>query len=166
MPRPRKPVETHIANGTYRPDRHGPRPAPTGGTTPAAPADLTGEARRLWDHLTAKLAGVVREVDQLALGECCRWWAELVRIRAKLASVEPGDKQYHALVVEAGICSDKVDRACSQFGLNPAARAKLHLEMAEVETLEKHRAREMSDYFIGDGKRPEWMGPMTLGKSG
>jgi len=26
MPRPRKSVQQHIANGTYKPSRHGPRP--------------------------------------------------------------------------------------------------------------------------------------------
>lgn len=130
MPRPRKPVEQHIIDGTYRKDRHGPapQPDPDGGDDlgpPVKPRSLTGEAGKIWDQLARQLTGVLRARDTLLLVEMCRWWAELKRVQGALKKSRPGEKGYNQLLIGAGICSDKLDKLASRFGLTPADRAKL-----------------------------------------
>lgn len=130
--RPPKPVEKHVLDGTYRADRHGPLAGPAGATAPppAKPADLAGEAAELWDHLSRLLAGVVCERDGTHLAELCRWWAELRRTQAGLATAEVGGVRYTALLAAAAKCSQQFDRLASRFGLTPADRARLKTEAA------------------------------------
>jgi len=61
--RPRKPVELHLLQGTFRPDRHGPRPKPAAasdGGAVAAPLcslerpALTAEAERFAERIAAE----------------------------------------------------------------------------------------------------------------
>ena len=59
--RPRKPLSTHVLNGSYRPDRHGPRssnvvtmPTPSADWRPAN-SDLAGLGPRALDWLDATL---------------------------------------------------------------------------------------------------------------
>src|SRR4051812_14841340 len=97
----RKPLEKHILDNTYRADRHGPLTpddAPQQ-TPPVKPADLTGEAGKRWDQLTALLLGVVRDRDAPLLAEACRFWAELKRVQTQLKKTTPGAKGYNQLLI-------------------------------------------------------------------
>lgn len=74
MSRPRKPVEQHLRDGTYRPSRH------SGGTLPveipAMPPDLSPAAQAAWNTITTGLerAGLVANVDGAALRLLCESW--------------------------------------------------------------------------------------------
>ncbi len=129
MPKPRKPIESHVRDGTYRADRHGPLTDDLDtAAPPVKPADLTGDAAEVWDRLVGLLAGIVRESDGPYIAEACQWWAELRRIRAALAKMTPGKHGYGSLIGTAATCSKEVDRLLTRFGLTPVDRAKLRAE--------------------------------------
>lgn len=130
MGRLRRPVESRLLDGTYQRSRHGPLPdsEDTSLTPPSRPADLTGTARKYWDELLSLLSNVARERDGPMLADLCRWRAELTRVRSVLKRTRPGGKGYNQLLIAAGICSDKMDKIASRFGLTPSDRAKLRAE--------------------------------------
>jgi phage terminase small subunit len=130
MGRPRKPVESHIDSGTYRPSRHGPRPDPDEVTPPPAKPDgLDPLADAMWDRLARQLVGVVRDRDAAVLEQMCRWWSRWQEVEEVLSTRKPGTNGYTQLLVASGICSDKFDRLASRFGLTPADRAKIRAEV-------------------------------------
>ena len=129
MGRHRRSVESRLLDGTYEPGRHGPLPDPDEPTTaPERPGDLVGDARKFWDELIGLVGKFSRGTDAMMLGDLCRWRAELKRVRSHLKRTRPGAKGYNQLLVAAGICSDKVDKIASRFGLTPSDRAKLRAE--------------------------------------
>ena len=131
MPTPRKPLEAHLRDGTYRHDRHGPIPDDVQTfTPPRKPADLVGDAGEFWDTITALLAGVVRDRDAPLLAELCWHWSELRRVKKVLATKQPGEAGYNTLLVAVGILTDKFDKIASRFGLTPADPARLNVEVA------------------------------------
>lgn len=127
MGRPRKPVEEHVKNGTYKPGRHGPLPAapddPTG--PPAKPADLSGDAAGFWDRVVPLIATIARDRDAPMLAEMCFFWGQMQRLKAEVEAASPLDTTYNRLLVGLGICTDKFDRIAAKFGLTPQDRAKL-----------------------------------------
>ena len=132
--RKRRPVESRLLDGTYEPGRHGPLPDADEPTDPPIrPADLTGNARKFWDELVRLLANVARERDGPLLADLCRWRAELARVRVELKRTRPGAKGYNQLLIGAGICSDKMDKIASRFGLTPSDRARLRAESPVVQ---------------------------------
>jgi len=135
MGRPRKSIDEHLRNGTYRPDRHGPLPVPVSPADAPAeklvrPPSLTGRAAAVWDELAGLLGGIVRRKDIPALVELCRWIERSERIAATLDKLKPTEKEFKGLVVVAGIATDKVAVLTSRFGLSPADRAKIKAEIA------------------------------------
>lgn len=131
MGRPRKPIELHVIDGTFRADRHGPAPVDVGEVRPPTkPSDLGGAAGGFWDRLLAVLAGVVRERDGEQLAELCRWWARIQKVGAALDKSQPGSLRYGRLMNQASTAAATFDRIAKRFGLTPADRASLHVEQA------------------------------------
>ena len=129
MGRPRKPVEKHVLDGTYRPDRHGVKPDDSGSVAPPIkPGDLKGPAGECWDRVVSVLAGVVRDRDAEQLAELCRWWARVQRVGAALDKEKPGSLEYGRLMTQASSAAATFDRVAKRFGLTPADRAQLHVE--------------------------------------
>ncbi len=131
MGSPRKPIEEHVRNGTYREDRHGPLP---GASLPVGdepverlvkPDSLGGRAAEVWADLTGLLGGVVRRRDVPALVELCRWVERSERIAKELDAMEPTDREFKGLLISAGIATDKVAVLTARFGLSPADRARI-----------------------------------------
>jgi hypothetical protein len=130
MGRPRKSIAEHVANGTYRPSRHGgaavePGPGDGPAETIERPTKLGAEAARIWEELAELLAGSIRKRDVPALVELARWIARSDRIAELLDSLDPTDKDFKGLLVQAGIATDKVSDLTKRFGISPADRAKL-----------------------------------------
>lgn len=128
--RPPKSLQDHIRDGTYRRDRHGPRPeeraaAQPPSVPPLKPEVISASQSELWDQLSELLAGVVSERDAPILLELCWWWSELRRVQVALRAMVPGAKLYKDTLIAAGICSTNLDRLASRFGLTPADRARL-----------------------------------------
>lgn len=147
MPRPRKSLEDHVRDGTYRADRHGPLPAgfltargpvPSPAVQPAdaeltvqpprKPEDMAEDVAAEWDRLALLLAGVVRDRDADAVSQMAWWLVELGRVQAVIGRMIPGHKGYKDALIAAGICQDKFDKLATKFGMTPADRAKLRSE--------------------------------------
>lgn len=134
--RPRKSVEDHVRDGTYRKDRHG--PIPTASTSddpvtkfPDRPASLTGRPAEVWDRLAKVLGGVVRLRDVPTLEELCRWIERAERVDAELADMDPKETRFVKTLTGAAICTDKILKLSNCFGLSPSDRAKLKPEVSQ-----------------------------------
>lgn len=131
--RPRKSVDEHLANGTYRPSRHGPIPPaadPTPAEPPRMPKGLPEDVAAKWRELVAVLAGRLKRTDLPMLENLARWMAEADKLAAARAGMKPGDKGYAQNVTMYGIATDKIAMHSTRFGLSPADRAKLRAEAA------------------------------------
>ncbi len=121
--RRKKPLELHVVQGTYRPDRHGPLPegivAPL--DPPLAPAYLRRRRRAhaLWDEHAPGLAefGVLGPLDAWQLGIWCCLMAEFERAPAMI----PASKiaQMRALGMTLGL--DQASRARLRAAAEAAA---------------------------------------------
>lgn len=127
--RPRKPLEQHVLEGTYRADRHGPLPSGAGGlpsgAVPAKPRGLSGEAGRAWDELTRLLGGVLKASDGLMLSEAAKWMGWAREVEKLLKKLTPADDAFPRLLRSRALCGTQLDRVLNRFGLTPADRAKL-----------------------------------------
>ena len=80
----RKPAALHVLQGTYRPDRHGPKEAviPVG-PKPRKPQHLKGDAADAWQHLVGNTPpGIYGKLDTPLLTMCCELWAWYRQARA------------------------------------------------------------------------------------
>lgn len=129
MPRARRPVEGRILDGSYKPSRHGPLPDTSDmPIPPVKPVGLKGDAARFWDELIATVGKYSRDSDGMMLAVLSELCSERARVWAALRKTKPGAKGYNQLLVALGICTDKVDKIASRFGLTPSDRAKLRAE--------------------------------------
>ena len=129
MGRPRKPIEKHLLDGTFRSDRHGLPPDDNDAVAPPTkPTDLDGDAGKFWDRVVALLAGIVRDRDAPQLVELCQWWATTQKVRKSLDKSQPGSLRYGRLMNQASTAAATFDRIAKRFGLTPADRATLHVE--------------------------------------
>lgn len=129
MPRPRKPLEQHLVDGTYRPVKHGPLPdnlekwrqgegdAPG---LPEKPSDLDEQAAAMWDRVIATRPGTVWPSDGPLLKVFCVWWSLFEKAAKKAA-----DDQTAQTFTPLGIATDKVEKLAARFGLSPKDRAAL-----------------------------------------
>ena len=132
MGRPRKPIERHLAEGTYRRDRHGELPVLLAGRSkPVPPASLKGEARRVFVSI-AKAGAAIFDAADSSLIE----GAAVMTVRARVASADISRRgvlvvnRHGAEVVNPSV---RVERDAltelrlqlSALGMSPAARARL-----------------------------------------
>jgi len=109
--------------------------------TPVAPTTLDREAAAEWRRVVPKLAeiGMLSKVDRAGLAEYCRVWSMLQRCHQTLK--DEGDylmslkgHQYPHPAGQMMVKLSSVLRAyLSEFGLTPAARARLAVEVNEKE---------------------------------
>lgn len=131
MPRPRKSVEQHVLEGTYRADRHGPKPSASQmsrrllQTPPKRPKDLTPAERAKWDATVPLLSDRLIGVDVALLTELVRWMVRADDVAAVLRKTPVVDKGYRSLAVTAAIATDKIAVLSTRLGLSPADRVKL-----------------------------------------
>jgi phage terminase small subunit len=138
--RPRLSADEHRIRGTYRADRHGPRPPddpPTDGGVTAAhgpapsPRELKGAARRHWRYFAALLqsARVLTPSDIMTLADYCR----------ACAAVEDRDRRLATIMRKRQIdwsIQGKLDRElrgwierkmklATELGLTPVSRTRV-----------------------------------------
>lgn len=128
--RPRKPVEEHVGNGTYRPGKHGPRPVVPDPVEapPAKPTGLAPDVSAKWDATVPHLAHLLRPYHAALLVDLCRWQVRAEQIDAALA-LQPagGEKEYVSLLSAASTATANLLALSQRFGLSPADRAKLKI---------------------------------------
>jgi len=138
-----KPTALHLADGTYRPDRHGPRPLAPGPALfpeldreiPQPPANLQGPALRIWHETIRELEklGTLDTADRGVIALYCEARAELgwamnrVRRDGRIVSTAAGGQKPHPAVGIKNQAALRVARFAAELGLTPTARARLRL---------------------------------------
>ena len=130
---PRKPTSLRLLEGnpSRRPlPKQEPKPK---ATTPTRPEWTAAEAKREWNRIVPELRrlGLLTLVDRAALVGYCQEWARYVQAQKLLTkfgltfSTENGYVQQRPEVAIAQKSLQLVRAFCAEFGLTPAARARL-----------------------------------------
>jgi P27 family predicted phage terminase small subunit len=135
MPRKPKPPHLKAVTGTARGKATEATQARLTGTTP--PAFISDRARQHWPELSDLLAGmgVLGDGDLIALALLCETLGEYLDARDTVAregatyeaQTEAGATMYraHPAVAQRNDAARRVQSLLSEFGLTPAARAKV-----------------------------------------
>ena len=148
MTRPRKPMNLHLPEGTYRSDRHGPRAADPLATDerPKRPRGLSGDARKFWDDVCEELIekGIAKHIDGAALRLMADLWGKLQTV-SKAADADPTDTNARRAVTTYAA---EFSKMAARFGLTPADRQRLQSIGPDPETRQAEIERQ---YFGGIG---------------
>lgn len=149
MARPHKPTVLKILHGDFKknPQRRNTREPVVGSAIPACPKTLHGEARYEWKRITAELASikVITKVDRAAIHEYCDLWAsrrkcqKIVETDGQFYATETGLLEHPAAKAESRY-ADQIQRYLIQFGLTPAARARVNVtQPSEPQRMRRQR---------------------------
>lgn len=142
MARPRKPIADHLAEGTYRPDRHGDVAGPFRATSgrPPMPRGLSEREKTAWRTITADLErhGILFRLDAPLIEAAAVQWARAREARALV-------RRHGLLVVGArgGLVANPavrmerdawrlLVRLAGELGLSSTARARLGIAAGEL----------------------------------
>lgn len=130
----KKPVAQHVADGTYRPSVHGPKPEELPTVPAARPSEpkLDAAARTAWNELVGLVEGRLRPEDGPQLEQCAVWLAKWRLIVASLDKAKPGTLPFTRLVSAASTASKNFDRIAKKFGLAPLDREALNLPAGDT----------------------------------
>ena len=152
--RPPKPTHLKLITGTTRSHKRGAKSVgrePTASRSPLTPPDyLSPRALDAWGRIGPMLdrLGVLTTADEMALGELCEAFADMIEARASLAApidadgvtvAEGGSPVYTARTREGFVvrprpevtiiaeASKRLGALLGQFGMSPATRSKITL---------------------------------------
>lgn len=122
--------------------------APVGSGRPARPAWLTGEARAEWVRLTDELEGMglLASADRGLMTAWCAAWAqfraatEWLAVNSPVAEGANGGAYMHPYANLQSAASERLTKLAAQFGLSPAARAR-------IQTPDKRKDADEFDAF-------------------
>lgn len=134
-----RPVELHLASGTYRSDRHAPISRKPAAELPAPPAFLNATARRVWRALVPELAelGVLAKIDADALAVYCQaradfsWAVYRLRRDGRIVPTGTGSTKAHPAIGIQKAAADVIRNFGSEFGLTPSSRTRLRIGAAK-----------------------------------
>lgn len=141
MPRPRKPTALKIAEGNPGHQRlnHN-EPTPQVGL-PDAPEHLSPGARHAWREIGPALARnkVMTEMDTVALALLCETYSAWRVCVGKAQQHGPVVKQNGVLTANPYLSradkeADRLMKMLSAFGMDPASRSRLRVEMGQGKT--------------------------------
>jgi P27 family predicted phage terminase small subunit len=147
--RPPKPVEQKIREGNPG-KRPLPEPLKINEGKLVKPSGLPKPAAAMWDELVPVLeaAGVADRVDRASLTAMCLTWADSVAARkliAKQGRFVPGSMGQlveHPALATARNAEAQFLRYAEQFGMTPAARARIAFD---VSLARQAQERELAD---------------------
>jgi P27 family predicted phage terminase small subunit len=141
MPNPRKPTALRIIEGNrgHRPlPKHEPKPRRG---IPQPPAHLDAYARAEWDRITPELdaIGMLSAIDGTALAAYCQCVSRWMQAEEAIQRMKARDKLTSALMIKTtngnaiqnpliGVANRAMHMAirfAAEFGMSPAARARL-----------------------------------------
>lgn len=129
--RKKKPTGLHIAEGTFRSDRHG-DPAEEIQTDgePIPDDDLPPMGKKLWDQIVPLLVSqnVVGVLDSANLNLLCRQYAKGMAWDKKILSRKRLDKNMMRDERISSMIWNDFNRVAARFGLSPSDRASLRIE--------------------------------------
>ena len=102
---------------------------------PKCPDYLDENARTEWRRLVPILRRmkILTEADSLALANLCQAYSTMTKAQAKLSEsgllykTQSGYLQQSPLLAIVNSCVETITRLCREFGLTPAARARLQV---------------------------------------
>lgn len=123
--RPPKTTAEHIADGTYREDRHGGRlDAFVDSGLPSPPFELSDDERWAWNLACNYLPpAAICELDALALYGLAKFYGRWLKLM-QYAEDNPQDLQGSAMAIGSW---KQVSQMLGRFGMTPADRAKIQL---------------------------------------
>lgn len=121
MGRHAKPIAVHLAEGTYRADRHGNRGPQTGGEPLRKPDGLAPAAGWLWDEVTRQRGPWLCASDAAALQTLCDAYGFMRACEPRLRANATDKAARQAWSVYHGV----FEKLGAKFGLTPSDRAKL-----------------------------------------
>ena len=136
-----KPLAIHVAEGSYRPERHAGRVDAPGGT-PEPPFPLTAAELTIWPQVVEQLqltAGLLAAVDGFALHRYVSDWAEWLELKAKIETTgrtsfsENGAEYQSPLVGMKNRADDRLRKFEAKFGMTPQDRAKISVEVESAD---------------------------------
>lgn len=123
---------------------------------PTRPGWLAPEGKREWTRITRDLQrlGLLTVVDRAALATYCQWWAVFVAAQAVLSdpmrwtfTTANGYTQQVPEVGIAKLASSMMKSYLIEFGLTPASRSRLRVEMP------KEQVDPFAEYLAMTGQR-------------
>lgn len=113
----------HIAEGTYRTNRHADRvDLVIESSRPRPLLKLDAEEQEVWNIITVGLPShVLHEIDSPALTMLVSLWKQWKKLW-ELWQADPLDRELRKSTLEVGA---QVQRMLSQFGMSPADRARI-----------------------------------------
>lgn len=125
MGRHPKPLMDHIADGTYRADKHGDRVyCEPIGDIGEPPADMPVEGIRYWQETVASLRDSLGESDRPILEGASRWWVILQRELHEYKNCFD-DKDRAKAISSAGAASKAFLSFVMRLGASPIDRQRL-----------------------------------------
>lgn len=129
--RKRKPTGIHLAEGTWRGDRHGdPEEEMQIDGEPLPDNDLPEFGLKLWNQIVPVLveAGAVTFVDSPLLNKLCRLYARGMMWDKEIFSAKRiDDKLYKKERISSLIWND-FNKVAAKFGMSPSDRTNIRLE--------------------------------------
>lgn len=126
---------------------------------PPCPAFLTPDAKTEWKRIAKDLTvlGMVNELDRGELAVYCQAWADWKKAREMIAGLGEvgmidetpnGFKQISVWMQIANRAEERMNKAGSNFGFNPAARSKLGpTQQPQGELFPNEQAKKAAKYF-------------------
>lgn len=136
-----KTLEAHLRDGTFRPDRHGPRAEAEkkvararAGRLPSPPAWLPAYGKTEWRRIVRILhtQGILEKTDRAALAAYCTAWADLrgaqkeIRKHGYLVEGSGGTLKANPAVRIANAAATQIRAYCIEFGMTPSSREKVN----------------------------------------
>ena len=129
---------------TYRPDQRGNEPEPAKGRV-SCPDWLSREAKAEWKRIAPELkkTGVLAMIDRAMLAAYCQTWGDYYAATKAVAkdgttfTTPQGYIAKNPMVTVLNEARSALLRYASEFGLTPSSRAKLDVDVASEDALDK-----------------------------
>ena len=152
MARPRKALELHKVEGTFRRDRHSKR-APGRVKKLSCPKELDGRAREVWQRLSRTLKDRTTESDRTSFRLLVEGIVEFEGLSEHLREsgmtyerIGTNGEPYIAIRPEVHIrrdCWTRISKLMSKFGLTPSDRQTLGLkEEKPLDEIDKRKPKD------------------------
>ncbi len=139
------PAKIHQLKGTYRPDRHeADSVVSVAPGIPDLPDGLDDVARAEWAWFTKELfdLGIIAKIDKIQMEQICvvysRWKQaeKIVEREGFTIETKNGYPVQNPSLNIANQCIKQLQSLCGDFGLSPAARAKMKISSAQPQQLD------------------------------
>lgn len=134
---PRKPIEQHIAEGTYRADRHATWKNPIESlSSDLSPMQyMSDESKEVWNEIVESLPeNTLHRLDRHNLERYSRTLTKWREVMKCLDMCDPLDKSHYGLVQQSIMLNKSLESLGDLLGMNKQARDKIIREADKPKT--------------------------------